>query len=73
MDKARFRYINAGFGGSTGFGLRLMKLTLGVPATTGEANRMVTEKVIALGEVAAKVATGSTTRSVVKGYRKKAG
>jgi hypothetical protein len=52
-------------------GLRLMKLALGGPMATREANRMVAEKVIALGESAAKVATGSTTRSVVKGYRKK--
>jgi hypothetical protein len=52
-------------------GLRLMKLTLGGPVATREANRMVAEKVIAFEEAAAKVATGSTTRSVVKGYRKK--
>jgi hypothetical protein len=52
-------------------GLRLLKLTLGGPVATREANRMVAEKVIAFGEAAAKVATGSTTRSIVKGYRKK--
>jgi hypothetical protein len=52
-------------------GLRLMKLTLGGPVATREANRMVAEKVIAFGEAAANVATGSTTRSVVKDYRKK--
>jgi hypothetical protein len=32
---------------------------------------MVAEKVTAFQEAAGKVATGSTTRSVVKGYRKK--
>ena len=52
-------------------GLRLMKLTFGGPAAAREANRMVAEKVIAFGEAAAKVATGSATQSVVKGYRKK--
>ena len=52
-------------------GLRLLKLTLGGAAASREANRMVAEKVIAFGEAAAKVATGGTTRSVVKGYRKK--
>ena len=52
-------------------GLRLLKLTLGGPAATREANRMVAEKTIAFGEAAAKVAIGGTTRSVVKGYRKK--
>ena len=52
-------------------GLRLLKLTLGGPVATREANRMVAEKVIAFGEAATKVANGSTARSVVKGYRKK--
>jgi hypothetical protein len=32
---------------------------------------MVAEKMIAFGEAAAKVTTGSTAGSVVKGYRKK--
>jgi hypothetical protein len=52
-------------------GLRLLKLTLGGAAASREANRMVAEKVTAFGEAAAKVATGGTTRSVVKGYRTK--
>ena len=52
-------------------GLRLLKLTLGGAAASRETNRMVAEKVTAFGEAAAKVATGGTTRSVVKGYRKK--
>jgi hypothetical protein len=52
-------------------GLRFLKLTLGGPAASHEANRMVAEKVIAFGEAASKVATGSTAGSVVKGYRKK--
>ena len=45
--------------------------TLGGAVASREANRMVAEKVTAFGEAAAKVATGGTTRSVVKGYRKK--
>jgi hypothetical protein len=52
-------------------GLRLLKLTLGGPVVAREADRMVAEKVIAFGEAAAKVATGDTTRSVVRSYRKK--
>ena len=52
-------------------GLRVMKFTLGGPEASREANRMVAEKVTAFGEAAAKVATGGTTRSVVKGYRNK--
>jgi hypothetical protein len=52
-------------------GLRLMKLALGGSAASREANRMVTEKVVAFGEAAAKVATGATTHAVVKGYRRK--
>ena len=52
-------------------GLRLLKLTLGGPAASREANRIMAEKLIAFEEAAAKVATGGTTRSVIKGYRKK--
>jgi len=52
-------------------GSRLLKLTLGGPAASREANRMVAEKVPAFGEAAAKVATGGTAGSVVKGNRKK--
>jgi hypothetical protein len=52
-------------------GLRVLKLALGGDAATREANRMVAEKATAFGEAATKVATGKTTRSVVKGYRKK--
>jgi hypothetical protein len=52
-------------------GLRLLKLTLGGNAAKREANRMVAEKATAFGEAATKVVTGGTTRSVVKGYRKK--
>jgi len=52
-------------------GLRLMKLTLGGPAASREANRMVAEKLTAFEEAAVKVATGGTTRSVIKGYRRK--
>ena len=51
--------------------LRLLKFARGGPAASREAKRMVTEKVLAFGEAAAKVATGSTAGSVVKGYRKK--
>jgi len=52
-------------------GLRLLKLTLGGPAASREANRMVAEKMTAFGEASAGVATGGTPASVVKGYRKR--
>ena len=52
-------------------GLRVLKLALGGDAATREANRMVAEKATTFAEAATKVATGKTTRSVVKGYRKK--
>ena len=51
--------------------LRFLRLTLGGSAAPREANRMVAEKVMAIAETAAKVATGSTASSVVKGYREK--
>jgi hypothetical protein len=51
--------------------LRLLKLTWGGSAARSEANRMVTEKIAAIAETAAKVTTGSTASSVVKSYRKK--
>jgi len=71
MDETRPGYINAGLGDSAGHRFAVLKLTLGGPAASREANRMMAEKMIAFGEAAAKVATGSTAGSVVKGYRKK--
>ena len=52
-------------------GLRILKLTLGGPAASREANRMVAEKMIAFGEAASKAATEGTAGSVIKGYRKR--
>ena len=43
--------------------LRFLRLTLGGSAAPREANRMVAEKVMAIAETAAKVATGSTASS----------
>lgn len=51
--------------------LRLLKFMRGGPAASREARRMVTEKTIAFGAAAAKLATGSSVSSVIKGYRKK--
>jgi hypothetical protein len=51
--------------------LRFLKLTLGGPTASREANRMIAEKLTAFEEAAVKAATGGTTRSVIKGYRKK--
>jgi len=51
--------------------LRLAKFSRGGASASKEANRMVSEKVIALGEAAAHVATGGSAASVLKRYRKK--
>jgi hypothetical protein len=51
--------------------LRLLKLTWGGSDAPREATRMVTEKIVAIAETAAKVTTGSTVGSVVNSYRKK--
>ncbi len=51
--------------------LRLLKLARGGPAASREAKRMITEKMVALGEATAKVSSGGSARSVVNGYRKK--
>ena len=51
--------------------LRFLKLSRGGPAASREAKRMVNEKTIAFVGAAAKLATGSSVGSVVKGYRKK--
>jgi hypothetical protein len=48
--------------------LRVAKLSLGGATASKEASRMVSEKVIAVGQVAAH---GGSAHSVVKKYRKK--
>ncbi|KQO53487.1 MULTISPECIES: hypothetical protein [unclassified Methylobacterium] len=52
-------------------GLRLAKLSLGGPAAQIEAQRMVSEKIMAAGEAALLMATGGSTQSMVTGYRRK--
>ncbi|MBO1021299.1 hypothetical protein IPV08_15145 [Methylobacterium sp. SD274] len=52
-------------------GLRLAKLSLGGPAAQIEAQRMVSEKIMATGEAAMMIATGVSTQKVVTGYRRK--
>ena len=52
-------------------GLRLAKLSLGGPAAQIEAQRMVSEKIMAAGEAAMMIATGVSTQKVVTGYRRK--
>lgn len=52
-------------------GLRLAMLSLGGSAAQVEAQRMVTEKMVAAGEAALLVASGGTAASVVAGYRRK--
>jgi hypothetical protein len=51
--------------------LRMAKFWLGGTAASREANRMVSEKVIALVQVAAQGASGDSPHSVAKKYRKK--
>ncbi len=50
-------------------GLRLIKLTLGGPASRLEAHRMVTEKGFAFAEAAASLAAGMSPGKVVRRYR----
>lgn len=52
-------------------GLRLAKLSLGGPAAQIEAQRMVSEKIMAASEAAMMIATGVSTQKVVTGYRRK--
>jgi hypothetical protein len=51
-------------------GIRLARLSLDGPAAMVEAERMVSEKVFALGEAATTLATGGSAHDVVRGYRR---
>ncbi|GEO15356.1 hypothetical protein [Microvirga aerophila] len=51
-------------------GIRLARLSLGGPAAMTEAERMVSEKIFALGEAATTLATGGSAHDVVTGYRR---
>jgi hypothetical protein len=51
--------------------LRMMKLSLGGPTGSREARRMLSEKVLAAGQVGIKIASGGSGHSVVKHYRRK--
>ena len=52
-------------------GQRIALLMVGGPKARTEAQRMVTEKVLAAGKAAVALATGRKPRKVVRGYRKK--
>jgi hypothetical protein len=52
-------------------GERIAMLMVGGPRARKEAQRMVTEKVLAAGAAAVTLATGGTPNTVVRGYRKK--
>lgn len=52
-------------------GMRLVKLSAGGAAAQVEAQRMVSEKIMAAGEAALLVASGGSTARVVAGYRRK--
>jgi hypothetical protein len=51
--------------------LRLMKLSAGGPKARREAERMVSEKVVAAGRAAKRVMKGGSPNAVVSGYRRK--
>jgi hypothetical protein len=51
--------------------LRMMALGGGGPKARKEARRMVSEKMIAAAEANMLLMRGGTSRSVVKGYRRK--
>ena len=50
--------------------MRLTQIALG-RGTAAEAQLMVTEKMLALGEAAATMVTGGSAHHVVRGYRRK--
>ena len=50
---------------------RLALLSLGGPKAQVEAQRMVTEKVLAAGEAAMLLAAGGSSARVIRGYRRK--
>ena len=50
---------------------RMMMFAMGGPKVQAEAQRMVTEKVLAAGEAAMQIATGATHGAVIEGYRRK--
>ncbi|TXN64538.1 hypothetical protein [Methylobacterium sp. WL6] len=52
-------------------GMRLMMLSAGGAVGQAEAQRMVTEKVVAAGEAALMMASGASTAKVLAGYRRK--
>ena len=52
-------------------GMRLIKIAAGGAVGQAEAQRMVTEKVVAAGEAALMVASGASTAKVIAGYRRK--
>jgi hypothetical protein len=51
-------------------GIRLARLSLGGPAAMAEVERMVSEKIFALGEAATMLATGGSPHDVVRAYRR---
>ena len=57
----------------TVIGLRLAKLATGGAAAQAEAQRMVSEKVLAAGQAAVTLGTGGSTHTVLKSYRRKVG
>lgn len=50
---------------------RMMMFAMGGPKAQAEAQRMVTEKVLAAGEAAMQMATGASHGAIVNGYRRK--
>ncbi|KMO31864.1 signal peptide protein [Methylobacterium variabile] len=63
--------VRLGLEAQTVVALRLAKLSLGGTAAQVEAQRMVTEKMVAAAEAAMTLATGGTAERVVRDYRRK--
>ena len=53
-------------------GLRMLRFALGGAKAQKEASLMVTEKMLAANQAAARLMLGDSPDSVVKGYRRKA-
>lgn len=58
-----------GFEAQQVIGRRLMRIAAGGKGARFESERMVTEKIAALGEAAATLATGGSAKTVIRRYR----
>lgn len=71
MSKLWFQMAMLGIEAQQVMWLRSMKIAKGRKRGEREARRMVTEKFLAAGQVAAKLSLGASPEAVVSVYRKK--